>query len=311
MTASGSSSAVMRSRSSLSSGLPRDDDGRAVGRAEQSLARVEPQVGLALVVRRGRGTDSTSRRGSGRMSRLKSTSGSPAAATPGCRPGQSRVAAGSQGTESHGSHRLDSCSVRSVASGGLPSAVPGGDGERGRGGGLILFGKDARPTRPAGVPAVGSGSPFRISWISGCFQCRIRPRIGPNGPARAEAGPTFQGTTTVMPIIIAGPRPMRKAEYTYRDRMLIITRGSPLPRGRDTHSQRGRTSSCSAGTGRRSGWSSPSPARARSTPKSRWTRCSTARATTGTSGSTACPRSSATATGSTGPGATGTATTPT
>ena len=72
------------------------------------------------------------------------------------------------------------------------------------------------------------------------------------------------------------------------------------PRGRPPRPA-GSISSCSAGTGRPSGWSSPSPARARSTPRSRSTRSSTARATTGTSASTACPRSSATATGSTGP----------
>ena len=62
--------------------------------------------------------------------------------------------------------------------------------------------------------------------------------------------------------------------------------------------------------GRPSGWSSPSPATARSTPRSRSTRCPIAPATTGTCASTACPRSSATATGSTAPRTTAIATTP-
>src|SRR5579885_906110 len=36
---------------------------------------------------------------------------------------------------------------------------------------------------------------------------------------------------TVMPSTIAGPAPRPDAEYTYRDRLLLITRGSPLPPG--------------------------------------------------------------------------------
>ena len=57
---------------------------------------------------------------------------------------------------------------------------------------------------------------------------------------------------------------MPATEYTYRDRMLLVTRGHPLPRGRRPRPA-GSTSSCSAGTARRSRWSSPSPATPRST----------------------------------------------
>src|SRR5262249_3320065 len=116
---------------------------------------------------------------------------------------------------------------------GLPSAVPG-DGRRAKRWGLsdLSNGGDARTTgRPRG-PA-GWGDPAQGQDIVDfrLFQMADRPRIdvrhaGPR-PARASQ----EGTMTVMPttIVSAGPRPA--TEYTYRDRLLLVTRGSPLPPG--------------------------------------------------------------------------------
>ena len=153
---------------------------------------------------------------------------------------------------------------------------------------------------------------IRISWISGCFKCRIDRESRTDTASPVPGGPDLSSVDDDRSCRSPPPGRGRSArlEYTYRDRMLLVTRGSPLARRRDPHAQRGQLRPALPARDRRSGWCSPSPARARSTPRSRWTRCSTARATTGTSGSTACPRSSATAIGSTGPRATGIATTP-
>ena len=108
----------------------------------------------------------------------------------------------------------------------------------------------------------------------------------------------------------AATRQAFRTEYRFRDRMLTVSRGSPLPLGA-VKMPNGVNFAlvCRHGTAVWLVLSEPCDG-ARSTPRSRSTPSTIAPATTGTSGSTACRRNSATATGSTGPGTTATGSIP-
>ena len=76
-----------------------------------------------------------------------------------------------------------------------------------------------------------------------------------------------------MPTTIARPEPMPATEYTYRDRMLMVTRGSPLPLGATPTPSGVNFVLHLPARHRGLRWSSPSRATPRSTPRSRSTRC--------------------------------------
>ncbi len=65
------------------------------------------------------------------------------------------------------------------------------------------------------------------------FQIPIQPRIVSIRHDPFPVVPVFSldPDKEVMPTTIAQPQPILGIEYTYRDRMLLVTRGSPLPAG--------------------------------------------------------------------------------
>src|SRR5262245_50519609 len=170
------------------------------------------------------------------MSRLKSTSGGAAAA------GSDVVQASAIAANSQHLGRSDLIGSVPAPSDGCVervssrSAAPGAGPASGAVEGVLLSLREAHPHDRAFAGAGGAGS-RRIRSRSGYRGFPVVSTAGltenprRDAPARAGPGLSMQGTTTAMPITIARTEPMPAAEYTYRDRMLLVTRGSPLPPG--------------------------------------------------------------------------------
>ena len=118
---------------------------------------------------------------------------------------------------------------------------PSGAGGRGHGGGVwqrreTPGDRVSRRVWPAGsVPSMGSGY-RRFPVVSNARSNRESTRCAASPVGRA--GPLDLGTTTVMPTTTQGRSRSRRPSTAYRDRMLLVTRGSPLPRGGDSDAQR-------------------------------------------------------------------------
>ncbi len=212
------------------------------------------------------------------MSRLKSTPGSPAPARPGTAQAIA-IAANSQGLIRWDLDLIGSAPDPSdgrVASAGVVGRRPRSGRRTGPWGGGVgwdgrLYGRDARTTRRWRLPAGANRLSTRISWVTGCFQCRIGRESGRAAPTRAGQGAATRGRKPHAD--------HDSATATDRDGRIHLSRPHAVDHPRESRCRRaqpprpaGSTSSCSAGTGPPSGSCSPSPARGRSTPRSRWIR---------------------------------------
>ena len=188
------SSEVIRSAELALVRLARDDDRRAVGRAEQSLAGVEPQVGLALVGVRP--VALVARLGEDRPDVAVEVDVGPGRRRPAPMP--PRPARSPQTARLVGRSDLIG-SAPAPSFGGAAGQRSGSAGPEGLSGGeragLSCFAGTSRARATRGRCRRGRSvrSRIRISWISGCFKCRIdresaTSRPGPPGSGTPQGG---------------------------------------------------------------------------------------------------------------------------